>query len=566
MTRLPDRTDMPVKPKDFSQWSLRARLIAFAVGSAASTALIGGYAIVSGAKLSDSIRRIYQQRTLPLAKLDVVGRTLERQRANVLSTIAAPTDESIQALRKSVAADSASLGKLMSEYRQGAPHTDELALAETSAKLLDTLQKDGLAKVIDFLQKGQNIEADAASQSAYVPQAQAVSRVLDDLIKLQIDLAEREYLVSTQTVRTQTVATLIITALALLTGFALAALIARALHRTLGAHEGELKRVALGVTEGNLTGKIAVRTSHNASVAESLNSMVTRFSALVAEVASSARWVAQSSRRLAGASNDLSERTNSQAAAIEQTASSMQQIYSAAQQNGENALQARELAAGGMKIAASGREAMVEVAATMSGITDYSRRIAEIVGVIDGIAFQTNLLALNASVEAARAGELGRGFAVVATEVRDLAQRSASAAKEIRSLIESSATRVNMGNQLVGKAGKTMEDIVASTQRVSALISEIAGVSAEQIDGIKQVNTAIVELENVTQHNAALAGRAAEEAQNMSGQASVLVTATSRFDIDTLEQRRNPNTRHSVTPASAPCEIGVDGRTMKNDP
>lgn len=496
------------------------------------TAAIGGLAIWSGHSVSDSIQRIYEERTLPLVKLDIIGRTLERQRASILGTIAAPTDESIHALRNSVSSDSANLAKLLGQYRQGVSNAGEKSLADKFTQMLDRLQKDGLAKVVDFLNKGQNIEADAASQSAYLPQSQSVNRVLDDLIKLQIELAESEYLASRQMVRSQAFATLLVTSLALFLGLALAMLIARSLHRTLGTHETELKRVAHAVSTGNLSGRITVRADHRASVAGSLNVMMERFSALVSKVASSAGWVAKSAERLASASHDLSARTSSQAATLEQTAAAMEEMSSTVKQNSQHARQASELALGGLHVAAQGREAMSQVTATMSGITEYSRKIAEIVGVMDGIAFQTNLLALNASVEAARAGEQGRGFAVVATEVRNLAQRSATAAKEIRTLIDSSAARVNAGNRLVDTAGKTMGEIVASTQHVSEIISSIADASSEQIRGIEQINSAITQLESVTQQNAALAERASGEAQKMSAQAGSLVEVTSRFAID----------------------------------
>jgi methyl-accepting chemotaxis protein len=523
---------MSLNPTRLSQWSLRVRLIAFAVGASAVVALIGALGLLSAAKVSGSNQRIYEDRTQSLVKLDVVGRTLERQRANILSTIAAPTDESIQALSAGVTADNVGIGTMMTQYLRGASDADEQVLAAKFSQGLDRLQKDGLVKVVDFLKKGQTIEADVASQSLYQPQSQAVGRALDDLIKVQVTLAEREYLDSQKLVRALAITTLVVTVLALLTGITFSILIARTLHRTLGTDEGQLKEMAQAVSDGNLNGKIAVHGGLATSVAGSLNAMIDRFSELVSGVTSSAKWLASAAERQAKASHELSARTSSQAATLEETAASMEELSTTVKQNSKNAQRARELALGGLTIATQGRKDIVEVTATMDGITQYSRKIKEIVSVIDGIAFQTNLLALNAAVEAARAGESGRGFAVVATEVRSLSQRSAMAASEIKALIEESTTRVEAGNQLVAKADRTMGEIVSANQRVSEIISEIATASSEQLIGIEQVNSAVTQMEGVTQQNAILAERAAMDAQNMTGQAGLLVEAVSRFAVD----------------------------------
>ncbi|WP_233234729.1 methyl-accepting chemotaxis protein [Bordetella sp. LUAb4] len=238
------------------------------------------------------------------------------------------------------------------------------------------------------------------------------------------------------------------------------------------------------------------------------------------------------SREIAAGNTDLSSRTEQQAASLEQTAASMEQLASTVKQNADNARQANQLAASASDVAARGGVAVNEVVSTMQGISASSRKISEIVSVIDGIAFQTNILALNAAVEAARAGEQGKGFAVVAGEVRSLAQRSAQAAKEIKGLIEDSVTKVGAGSQQVERAGATMEEIVASVKRVTDIMGEISAASEEQSTGIDQVNRAVSQMDEVTQQNAALVEEAAAAAGSLQEQAQRLAEAVAVFKIN----------------------------------
>lgn len=230
-----------------------------------------------------------------------------------------------------------------------------------------------------------------------------------------------------------------------------------------------------------------------------------------------------SARDIVAGSGDLSERTERQAAALEETASSMEELTSAVRQNAENVGKADQLARNAADTARQGGQVVEDVVSTMSGINESSKRIAEIISVIDGIAFQTNILALNAAVEAARAGEQGRGFAVVASEVRSLAQRSAEAAKEIKRLIDDSVGKVGNGTQLVAMAGQTMREVVESVQRVTDLMAEIAAASREQSAGIEQVNTTVMQLDATTQQNAGLAEEMAASAHVLEQKASELL-------------------------------------------
>jgi methyl-accepting chemotaxis protein len=241
--------------------------------------------------------------------------------------------------------------------------------------------------------------------------------------------------------------------------------------------------------------------------------------------------VATASAQIAQGNQDLSQRTEQQAAALQQTAASMEQLGSTVKLNADNARQANQLALSASGVAVQGGEVVNQVVATMKGIQDSSRRIADIIGVIDGIAFQTNILALNAAVEAARAGEQGRGFAVVATEVRSLAQRSATAAREIKTLISASVERVEQGTAQVDLAGAKMAEIVGSVQRVTDIMAEISAASAEQSSGVNQVGQAVTQMDQTTQQNAALVEEGTAAAESLKGQAQQLVQAVAVFRL-----------------------------------
>jgi methyl-accepting chemotaxis protein len=261
------------------------------------------------------------------------------------------------------------------------------------------------------------------------------------------------------------------------------------------------------------------------------NATAGRLTAIVGDIRAAADAIDTASSEISQGNTDLSQRTEEQASSLEETASSMEELTSTVKQNAENARQANQLAGGASEVAVKGGEVVRQVVTTMNGISESSKKIADIIGVIDGIAFQTNILALNAAVEAARAGEQGRGFAVVATEVRNLAQRSAAAAKEIKELITDSVGKVDAGSRLVDQAGETMEEIVTSVKRVTDIMAEITAASQEQSSGIEQVNQAITQMDEVTQQNAALVEQAAAAAESMQEQTANLVQAVSVFKL-----------------------------------
>jgi methyl-accepting chemotaxis protein len=310
----------------------------------------------------------------------------------------------------------------------------------------------------------------------------------------------------------------------------LAAVIALWLARNVTAPLRQAIGVAQQVASGDLTARVeATSADETGELMNALQDMTSKLVAIVTEVRKGTDTIATASVQIASGNLDLSSRTERQASSLEETASSMEQLTGTVQQNSDNARQASGLAVSAFEVAGKGGAVVAQVVDTMGSINASSKKIVDIIGVIDGIAFQTNILALNAAVEAARAGEQGRGFAVVASEVRNLAQRSAAAAKEIKLLISDSVEQVEIGTRLVDQAGATMNDIVASVQKVSDIVSEIANASNEQRSGIEQVNRAIAEMDTVTQQNAALVEQSAAAAESMQAQASGLATAVGQF-------------------------------------
>jgi methyl-accepting chemotaxis protein len=289
--------------------------------------------------------------------------------------------------------------------------------------------------------------------------------------------------------------------------------------------------VARSIAQGNLANEIPPATGPLRGLLDALRSMQDSLAHTVAGVRANAQQVAQAGDQIAEGNQDLSARTDLQASALQHTASSMEQLGATVRQNASNAAQADQLARGASDVAGRGGAVVAQVVETMQGINTSSKKIADIGGVIDGIAFQTNILALNAAVEAARAGDQGRGFAVVASEVRNLAQRSAAAAKEIKQLIGASVERVDHGCTLVDQAGATMQEVVAAIQRVTSIVGEISVASAEQSSGVAQVGTAITQMDEATQSNATLVQDSAHAAQGLQTQAQQLVAAMAVFRL-----------------------------------
>ena len=320
-----------------------------------------------------------------------------------------------------------------------------------------------------------------------------------------------------------------------LAGVAIGVLITRSLTRQLGGEPADVAAAANAIAAGDLSTTIDDSRADRTSVVHAMHEMQASLRQIVSTVRASSDSIATGAQQIATGNSDLSQRTETQASNLEQTAASMEEISSTVQTSADTARQATQLATSASQAATQGGEVMEQVVTTMEEINTASRKIADIIGVIDGIAFQTNILALNAAVEAARAGEQGRGFAVVASEVRNLAGRSADAAKEIKVLIGNSVDKVDAGSKLVDTAGTTMRHIVQEVQRVTGLISEISASTSEQTLGVGQVSQAVAQLDQVTQQNAALVEESAASAASLSQQAQQLVQAVAVFKLGGYE-------------------------------
>jgi methyl-accepting chemotaxis protein len=412
--------------------------------------------------------------------------------------------------------------------------SEQMLEDEGKAILGTVLQTRGVydpleAETTTLAADGQVFDAKAMLMDKVRPAQRAYFEALDGLLKYQ------DGQLAASTAATQSAASgmaLVIggtVAVALVVGVLMALWIIRSITRPIL----QAVRISRAVAAGNLHLEFdASGKNEIAQLLRALQDMQGGLFEVVQRVRSGSDNVSTASSEIAQGNLDLSSRTESQASALQQTAASMEELNSNVHQNADNAQQANQLAQKAAAVAAQGGQVVGEVVQTMRGINDSSRKIADIIQVIDGIAFQTNILALNAAVEAARAGEQGRGFAVVASEVRSLAGRSAQAAKEIKHLIDESVQRVEQGNALVDRAGTTMNDVVTSIQHVTAIMAEISSASSEQAAGVAQVGDAVSQMDHVTQQNAALVEQMAASAAALKAQAQELVQAVAVFQLD----------------------------------
>jgi methyl-accepting chemotaxis protein-1 (serine sensor receptor) len=428
------------------------------------------------------------------------------------------------------------------EVRRGAEKLREVVELASARDLLDKFlaaHKAMGTRYRDALESYKASGFDAKKVDAEVKGIDAEpADLLEELVKLMRDEADAAVGgARQQATRGLGLSLGVIAAATLVALLACALLIMRTVVRPLAHAVGVVDRIAAG----DLTVKVeASSRDETGRLLLGLLKMRDGLAESVSMIRRCAEGVGTASKQIAAGHADLSSRTEEQAASLEETASSMEELATTVKQNTENARQANALASGTSDTAGKGGKAMANVVGTMGGISEASKKIADIVGVIDSIAFQTNILALNAAVEAARAGEQGRGFAVVASEVRALAQRSAAAAKEIRGLIQNSAGQVGEGTRLVEAAGTTMQEIVASVQRVTEMMSEISTASQEQLSGIEQVSGAVTQMDRVVQQNAALVAESAAAAQNMADQAEQLMESVARFKLDDGSETGEP--------------------------
>src|SRR5450830_87972 len=386
--------------------------------------------------------------------------------------------------------------------------------------------------IVDLASQNKREEAIAKINNECIPLLRSLIEKIKSYGNL-IDTRSQETLANAEEhYETQRNLLIVVCVLAFLSAAVAGTLITISLSKALGAEPNTLSEIAQRVSEGNLSAVAGSEGAPEGSVLASLNRMQKNLVGIVSKVRESSSSIATGAAEIASGNLDLSSRTEAQAGSLEETASAMEELTSTVKQNADNARQANLLAASASEVAIQGGAVVNQVVSTMDAINTSSRKIVDIISVIDGIAFQTNILALNAAVEAARAGEQGRGFAVVASEVRSLAQRSVRAAKEIKALIDDSVSKVESGTELVELAGSTMAEVVASVKRVTGIVEEISVASQEQHQGIVQVSGAITQMDDVTQHNAALVEQAAAAARALQEQAEGLTRAVSLFRLD----------------------------------
>ncbi len=419
--------------------------------------------------------------------------------------------------------------KLSDKFAAEASVPERALLAQI--KEFESTAMPAIAKASDLWMANKAEEATKVMIKEIRPAQKKWMEALDQLAALEDKLNSQVQSEAESAFNTARNTMLILGGVAVALGLFAAVMITRGLLKQLGGEPDYTAQIAGSIAHGDLSIVIDTSEAERGSLLAEMKEMRDSLVGIVGQVRVGTETIGTASREIAAGNIDLSSRTEMQASSLEKTASAMEELTSTVKQNADNAREANQLASAASDVAIKGGKVVSEVVNTMSSIDASAKKIVDIIGVIDGIAFQTNILALNAAVEAARAGEQGRGFAVVASEVRNLAQRSAGAAKEIKMLIDDSVEKVGAGTKLVGQAGVTMDEVVASVRRVTDIMSEIANASQEQSAGIEQVNLSIIEMDSMTQQNAALVEQAAAAAQSLQDQASELAHVVSVFKL-----------------------------------
>ncbi|MBP1317298.1 methyl-accepting chemotaxis protein [Herbaspirillum sp. 1130] len=509
--------------------------------------LIAGVGMQSLHSISKASRIVVEDRYVKIALVMEIRENVNSAARNLRNAMLGRNPEEAKRYLDRGAANSAKTTESMNQIEKliSTPRGKELFKAIQDARAAYSTSRDKLRELI--LQQKKE-EATEVLFNEVIPKQDRYFDVLNDFVAFQRTLMDESVAEGQQTSDSAIALMLELSAVAILLCVLAAWWVTRSITRPLN----EAVDVASAVAQGDLTIQIGETTrDETGKLLASLKAMNQNLHRIVSEVRTGSDTINTASSEIASGNLDLSSRTEEQAGALEETASAMEELTSTVKQNADNARQANSLAATASEVAVQGGSVVGQVVQTMGEINEASRKIVDIISVIDGIAFQTNILALNAAVEAARAGEQGRGFAVVASEVRTLAQRSASAAKEIKALIDDSVSRVDNGSRLVEQAGATMSEVVASVRRVTDVVAEISAASNEQSDGIEQINHAIVQMDEVTQQNAALVEQAAAAAQSLQEQSGRLVETVSIFKLSSHETPRAQPARKPVPPKAS---------------
>lgn len=557
----------------FNNMTIKLRLILLVGMLSLFLISIGSLGLYGINQSNQGLKTVYEDRTIPAVDLSTILDKMQRTRLNAMAAATMQSLEEAKTRNQVNTERDAEITETWDRYIVTTLTPEEEQLANTWIRQWDVYKASRnrtmrLSMAGDFDAALKNVNEDALQKF------NAVHETMYALIELQGRVASQEY----QQAQNNFDSIFMTSTVSIVVALILAVVIGMMLIRSILGPLNEAITIANAVAAGDLTSRINVNsTNETGRLLQTLQQMNDNLIDLVGKVRSGTDSIFTASGEIASGNSDLSQRTEEQASSLEETASSMEELTSTVKQNADNARQANQLASGASEVAVKGGTVVGEVVRTMSEINESSKKIVDIISVIDGIAFQTNILALNAAVEAARAGEQGRGFAVVATEVRTLAQRSAAAAKEIKELISDSVGKVEVGTELVGQAGKTMDEVVISVKRVTDIMAEISAASQEQSSGIEQVNQAITQMDEVTQQNAALVEEAAAASESMQEQAESLLRAVATFKLSQqentssptrYEERRGPNRAANVErlPTSASKEKSVSKKPEVQKP
>jgi len=490
--------------------------------------IIGGIGLYGMAQSDDALDASYRESTVPITQVAEIGQLQLRSRLVIVTALLEATTDRNEQSTIEIEANNAQITKVWDAYMANSMSPQEAQLAKSYDEQRKRYLKDGLVPAVAALRANDLKELQRLVAEKINPLYGGVNQQANALMKFMVDEAKEVF--DRARTRFQLLRLLAIAAMAL--GVLLGTWFGWVMARGISQPLRRAVEISEAVAQGDLGQPIATGGSDEISaLMRGFAHMQTSLAQVVNDVRQGSEGVATASAEIAQGNSDLSARTESQASALQETAASMDQLSSTVKANADNARQANQLALNASTVAMQGGDVVAQVVDTMKGINEASRKISDIISVIDGIAFQTNILALNAAVEAARAGEQGRGFAVVASEVRSLAGRSAEAAKEIKNLINTSVERVEQGTMLVDKAGVTMTEVVTSIKRVTDIMGEISAASSEQSAGVSQVGDAVAQMDQATQQNAALVEEMAAAASSLKTQAQELVQVVAVFKL-----------------------------------
>jgi len=495
---------------------------------------IGSVGMYGVAQSNAALRSVYEDRLVPTGHISEIQKLLLRNRLAIAVSLVTPTPETIGPATAEVEANIAAITKRWESFMSSGLRPEEVVMARAFAENRGKFVQQGLLPAIAALRRNDIPEANRVVVDAIRPLYVPVNEGIESLMQYQLTVAENDYREAVErynTIRAASIGAIVL-------GVLFASLFGAALVRGIAGALNQAVHISNAVAKGDLSQTIDTSGKDEVTqLLKALAAMQSNLSRVVSSVRTGSESVASASAQIASGNHDLSARTEQQASSLEETAAAMEELNATVKKNADAATQANQVALLASSTAVQGGEVVAQVVDTMRGINESSKKISDIISVIDGIAFQTNILALNAAVEAARAGEQGRGFAVVAGEVRSLAGRSAEASKEIKNLISASVLRVEQGTALVDQAGVTMGEVVNGIRRVTDLMGEISNASLEQSQGVSQVGEAVSQMDQVTQQNAALVEEMAAAASSLKSQAHELVDTVSIFKLPALPDR-----------------------------